>query len=121
MATRSISYGERREKDLEQRKAYFQPASFDPADNSVELVWTTGAAVRRRNFASGEIVEETLSLDPRHVRLDRLNKGAPLLVDHDMRVAAIAGSVVPGSVRLGNGRGTARVMLASSPDVADAL
>lgn len=49
-------------------------------------------------------------MDPRAVRLDRLNAGAPLLKVHDASVLdSIIGSVVPGSARVGNGRGIARV------------
>ena len=50
---------------------------------TIEVVWSTGAAVRRRDPWSGRVYEEILSLDPAHVDLSRLNGGAPLLNAHD--------------------------------------
>ena len=50
---------------------------------TIEVVWSTGAAVRRRDPWSGRVYEEFLSLDPAHVDLSRLNSGAPLLNAHD--------------------------------------
>ena len=50
---------------------------------TIEVVWSTGAAVRRRDPWSGRVYEEFLSLDPAHVDLSRLNGGAPLLNAHD--------------------------------------
>jgi phage major head subunit gpT-like protein len=49
---------------------------------TIEVVWSTGAAVRRRDPWSGKAFEEVLSLDPAHVDLTRLNGGAPLLNAH---------------------------------------
>lgn len=50
---------------------------------TIEVLWSTGAAVRRRDPWSGRVYEEILSLDPAHVDLSRLNGGAPLLNAHD--------------------------------------
>lgn len=97
------------------RTASMRPASYDPATNTIEVVWTTGAAVRRYDHRRGVSYDEVLSLQPGHVRLDRLNAGAPLLDTHnDSKLAAILGSVVPGSARIANGQGTARVKLSTS-------
>jgi phage major head subunit gpT-like protein len=49
---------------------------------TIEVVWSTGAPVRRRDMWSGNAYEEVLSLDPAHVDLSRLNGGAPLLNAH---------------------------------------
>ena len=49
---------------------------------TIEVVWSTGAPVRRRDLWSGKAYEEVLSLDPAHVDLSRLNGGAPLLNTH---------------------------------------
>ena len=49
---------------------------------TIEVVWSTGAPVRRRDPWSGKAYEEVLSLDPAHVDLTRLNGGAPLLNAH---------------------------------------
>jgi phage head maturation protease len=44
------------------------------------LFWTTGAPVLRGYY---ERYYEELSLDPKHVRMQRLNDGAPLLDSHN--------------------------------------
>lgn len=96
--------------------------SYDPADNSVELIWTTGAAVRRRDWRSGEYYSEILIVTPEAVDLSRLNAGAPLLDTHnDGSVRTVIGSVVPGSARIEGGKGYARVQLSTAAGDADAV
>ncbi|MGJ7042115.1 hypothetical protein J2Y63_005396 [Shinella sp. BE166] len=102
------------------RGAELRVASFDEGENSVEVVWTTGAAVRRRDWRTGENYSEVLEVTPKAVRLDRLNAGAPLLDTHrDGSLGAIIGSVVPGTARIENGLGIARVRLSNAPGDAD--
>ncbi|MBV2148612.1 Mu-like prophage major head subunit gpT family protein [Sphingobium sp. AS12] len=102
------------------RAAATQPSSYDEADNSIEICWTTGAAGLRFDWWDGEYYIEELSLDRSAVRLDRLNNGACLLDSHnDYTLRSVLGSVVPGSVKIGEGQGVARVRLAKTPDVAD--
>ncbi len=104
------------------RAAETRPASYREEDNSIEIVWTTGARVLRFDWWDDEYYFEELSLDDGAVRLERLNAGAPLLDSHISRgLASVIGSVVPGSASVGNGEGTARVRLASTPDVADSV
>lgn len=57
--------------------------SPNPDKRTAEMVWTTGAAVKRMDWWTGDMYYEELSLDPGAVRLDRLNGGAPLLDTHD--------------------------------------
>lgn len=59
-----------------------QAETIDAEARTVEVVWSTGAAVRRRDLWTGKRYDEVLSLDPRHVDLSRLNGGAPLLNTH---------------------------------------
>jgi hypothetical protein len=102
------------------RSAETRPASYNEADNSVEIVWTTGAAGLRFDWWDGEYYIEELSLDPAHVRLDRVNAGACFLDSHnDYSLRSVLGSVVPGSVKIEGSQGTARIRLAKTPDVAD--
>ncbi len=102
------------------RAAATLPSSYDDSDNSIEICWTTGAAGLRFDWWDGEYYIEELSLDRSAVRLDRLNNGACLLDSHnDYSLRSVLGSVVPGSVKIGDGQGTARVRLAKTPDVAD--
>ena len=58
------------------------PESVDAERRTVEVVWSTGAAVRRRDPWTGKRYDEVLSLEESHVDLSRLNGGAPLLNTH---------------------------------------
>lgn len=99
------------------RAADLLPASIDAAERTIDVVWSTGARVRRNPFF-GDPFDEELAMDPRAVRLDRLNAGAPLLKVHDASVLdSIIGSVVPGSARIENGRGIARVRFSDRVEV----
>ena len=99
------------------RAADLLPATLDEDDRSIEVVWSTGARVRRQPLF-GEVFDEELSMDPGSVRLDRLNAGGPLLKVHDTRTLdAVIGSVVPGTARIDQGRGIARVRFSQRADV----
>lgn len=101
------------------RAAALTPGSFSEDENSVEVVWTTGATVRRNSWFDGPYDEE-LIVSPESVRLDRLNGGAPLLNTHaSYDLCDVIGVVVPGSARLENGQGLARVQLSDAPGDAD--
>lgn len=50
---------------------------------TVDMVWTTGAGVQRYDWYNDRYYVEELSLDPKHVRMGRLQSGkAPLLNTH---------------------------------------
>ena len=99
------------------RSAELAPNSADTDARTVEVIWSAGARVRRSTLF-GESYDEELSLDPTHVRLDRLNAGAPFLKVHEIDMLdAVIGSVVPGSARIENGRGVAQVRISERADV----
>jgi hypothetical protein len=60
----------------------FAPETINVEERTVELVWSTGAQVKRASWSRGDYIEE-LSMAPDAVRMERLNKGAPLLDAHD--------------------------------------
>ena len=63
------------------RGATVAPATANDETRTVEVIWTTGARVLRGHY---DRFYEELSLDPKHVRMDRLASGqAPLLANHD--------------------------------------
>lgn len=98
---------------------HIRAQSYDDETNSVELIWTTGAKVRRYDWRDGGYFDEELVVQPGNVRLERLNAGAPFLDTHDSyELSRVIGSIVPGSVRLEGGKGYARAMLSRRPDVA---
>lgn len=104
------------------RGAEVRAESYSESDNSVEVVWTTGAGVRRRDWNTGEYYSEILEVTPKSVRLDRLNAGAPFLDTHDDRqLASIIGSVIPGTARIEGGKGYARIKLSAATADADSV
>jgi len=76
-------------------------ASVNPEKRTVELIFSTGAPVERMDWWSGKRYIETLSMNPDHVRLDRLNSGAPLLDAHSAwSVNDQLGVVEPNTARI---------------------
>jgi len=101
------------------RAAELSPNTIDPETRSVEVIWSTGARVRRLSLF-GDPHDEELSMAPEHVRLERLNNGAPFLKVHDAGdLDAVIGSVVPGSARIENGQGIARIRISERDAVGD--
>lgn len=99
------------------RAGELAPHTIDPAARTVEVVWSTGARVLRQRWFDAPYDEE-LSLDPAHVRLERLNAGAPFLKVHETdSLDAIIGSVVPGSARIEQGRGLALIRFSERAEV----
>lgn len=97
-------------------RATFAPESVNVEKRTVDVTWTTGAKVLRSSWLNGNYYEE-LSLDPAHVRLDRLNNGAPFLANHNSYdVARTLGVVIPGSAKLSGSKGTAKVRFAKAED-----
>jgi hypothetical protein len=73
---------------------------------TIDLIFSTGAAVDRMDPWTGKRYREVLSMDPAHIRLDRLNAGAPLLDTHSgYSIADVLGAVQPGSARVEKGSG----------------
>ena len=99
------------------RSTELAPNSIDPETRSVEVIWSTSARVQRA-YAFGEPHDEELSMAPEHVRLERLNAGAPFLkVQEAHDLDEVIGSVVPGSARIENGQGIALVRISERADV----
>ena len=100
--------------ELLQTRAMFMPGTVDAEARTVEVVWTTGARVARMDF-SGPYMEE-LSMDPSHVRMERLNNGAPLLSNHNsFELSAQIGVVERAWIDGGEGR--ALVRFSARPEV----
>lgn len=103
------------------RDAEVRAASFNEEERTIEVIWTTGATVRRVSWLDGPFDEE-LVVNARSVRLERMNVGAPLLDTHGQySIANVLGSVVPGSARISNGAGFATVRLSSAPSAEDGV
>lgn len=96
------------------REATILPRTLNDEMRTVDVVWTTGAAVLRGFFSQ---YWEKLSLDPKSVRMKRLNNGAPLLNAHSSYDASdVVGVVESGTAVLDGKRGVATVRFAKAED-----
>lgn len=105
-----------------QIRAALMPESYNSEKNTVEVTWTTGARVKRWSW-DGPFHEE-LSVNPRHIRMERLRAGAPVLNHHGTGglfssggLRDIMGVVEKASIK--DGKGVATLRLSNRPDVAD--
>lgn len=64
------------------RAAELRPETWDAKTRSFQMVLSTGAAVLRRSWWSGESWIEELSLEPGHFRTERLDAGIAILAEH---------------------------------------
>jgi len=100
------------------RQAEVRADRIDPEARTAEVVFSTGAAVDRFDWWTGKRYIETLSLEPGHVRLKRINNSAPLLDAHSSyELRNQIGVVVPTSARIEGGKGTATVRFSKRADV----
>jgi phage head maturation protease/phage major head subunit gpT-like protein len=87
--------------------ARFAPSSYNDEQRTVEVVWSTGADVRRRDW-DGEFTEQ-LSMDAGAVDLSRLAAGAPVLNSHDAySLSSVLGVVERAWLENGEGRAVLR-------------
>lgn len=88
----------------------------DAGARTAEVMWSSGAAVKRIDWFAGETFLEELSLDPKHVRMDRLNSGAPLLNSHGTwSLSDVIGVVERAAIE--GGSATATVRFSNRPEV----
>lgn len=87
------------------------PNSWNEKARTVEVIWTRGAAVERYDWFREEWWREELSLDPKHVRMGRLQAGASVLANHDSwgGMDRLVGRVVSASLEEGEGRATIKL------------
>ncbi len=95
--------------------------SLNEEMRTVDVVWTTGAAVFMRNYrpdgGSGPWFEE-LEVSTSALDLFRLNNRASVLKNHRAeQLTDQLGVVVPGSVRIEDGKGIATVLISERDDV----
>jgi hypothetical protein len=109
---------EKREIPALSLRASVVPSSVNAEARTVDVVWTTGARVLRGWY---DPFYEELSLDPTHVRLDRINNGAPFLDSHESwSLRTVIGVVEAGTAKLNGQQGTATVRFAKAEDDPDA-
>lgn len=104
---------------LQLRDLTVVPATFNDAENAVDVVWTTGSSVRRYDWQSGREYEEVLDVSTKSVDMTRFESGTLQVLDgHDLwgGVRSILGIATKGSIKGGEGHAT----LALSRDPKDA-
>lgn len=101
-----------------QLRAEVSRGSVNVEARTAELVFSTGAPVMRFDWTTGQRYMERLSLKPGHVRLERLNAGAPFLNSHSTETLGdVLGVVVAGSARLEKDEARATVRLSRRASV----
>ncbi len=92
------------------RSAVVEPATIDEASRTVEVVWSTGATVRRYDWEDGCVYDEVLVVDDQSCDLTRLNNGAPVLNSHsNYDLSNVIGVVERAWIEGGEGKATIRL------------
>lgn len=103
------------------RAAEFRASSINEEARTVEVLFSTGAAVRRATWDWDEGIrqyEEELTVSDNAMRLERINGGAPFLNSHNAYdLASIIGVVEPGSVRIEGGMAYATIRFSERDEV----
>lgn len=95
----------------------FSPTSYNEENNSFDVTFTTERPVRRYDFRNDEEYDEVLSFEGNHVKLDRLNSGAPVLNNHD-RFGGLNSQIgVVERAWIEKGQGGATIRLSKREDV----
>jgi phage head maturation protease len=100
---------------IQTRLARIEPASAQTDDRTLDVVWSSGAQVRRYDWwQEREFFEE---LDLSGANLDRLNNGAPVLNSHaNHDLSNVIGVVERASVQGNEGRATIRLSTRAEVD-----
>jgi phage head maturation protease len=101
------------------RAATLVPTTFNEADNSIDVVWTTGASVRRYDWWNDTPYDEELVVTPEACDMSRFDAGTVQVLDNHQvygGVNSILGVATRGSIESGEGRATLR--LSTRPEMA---
>lgn len=101
------------------RAAMLVPTTFNEADNTIEVVWTTGASVRRYDWWNDTPYDEELVVTPEACDMSRFDAGTVQVLDNHQvygGVSSILGVATRGTIENGEGRATLR--LSTRPEMA---
>ena len=110
-----------RDLPVQVRAADVVPGTFNAEDNSVDVVWTTGARVRRYDWFNDTPYEEELVVSPEAVDMSRFEAGTLQVLDgHNQYsgVRAILGIATRGWLDLDQGQGLAKCKLSKRQELA---
>lgn len=104
---------------VQTRAAELVPTTYNEADNTIDVVWTTGARVKRYDYWNDTPYEEELVVDAASVDMSRFNAGTVQVLDGHQTyggIAAILGVATRASIA--NGQGLATLRLSNRPELA---
>ena len=104
---------------VQTRDATLVPSTFSEADNTVEIVWTQGATVRRYDWWTERPYDEALDVTPEAVDMARFEAGTVQVLDGHRTwggVSSILGIAQRGWIE--NGEGRAVIRLSQRPELA---
>lgn len=103
------------ELPLQLRSAALVPATLNEADNTIEVVWTTGSRRRAYDWYNDVVFEEELDVSPEAVDMTRFEAGTVQVLDSHRTygVDNILGIATRGWVASGEGRAT--IALSTDP------
>jgi len=100
------------------RQARLMPSTFDPEARTIEVVWTTGASVRRYDWWNDEYYNEELSLEEGACDLSRLASGNAAVLDSHNRWGLNGQIGVVERAWIENGEGRAVLRLSARDEIA---
>ena len=103
---------------VQTRQARFLPNTYNADARTIEVVWSTGAKVRRFDWMRERQYDEELSMEPSAIDMTRLSSGAaPVLDSHDRWELKSQIGVVD-RAWIADGEGRAAMLLPQKPDEA---
>lgn len=116
-ATTPSAEQQRRFVPTQRRQATVAPSTFNAQSRTVDVVWTTGARVRRYDWWNDRSYEEELVVSADAIDMQRLNAGAPVLNTHSSnrledQIGVVQRAWIDGDV------GMATIRLSEREDVA---
>uniref|UniRef100_UPI0031DD3BF6 HK97 family phage prohead protease n=1 Tax=Paracidovorax wautersii TaxID=1177982 RepID=UPI0031DD3BF6 len=118
-ATHAQQVSSTQQLPVQMRAAELVPSTYNEAENSIEVVWTEGARVRRYDWYNDTPYEEELAVTPDAVDMTRFDAGTVQVLNNHMvygDVSAILGVATRGWIEGGQGRAVLR--LSQRPEVA---
>ena len=101
-------------------RANFAPGTWNADNRTIDVTWSTGARVARRDYWENTNWTEVLDVSPDAVDLARMNAGAPVLNTHSSYdLSDVIGVVERAWIE--NGLGRATVRFSDRPEVASIM
>lgn len=97
------------------RVAQLVPTTFREADNSLEVVWTTGSRRRAYDWFNDQVYEEELDVSPEAVDMTRFEAGTVQVVDSHQTYGLTSVLGIAREGWIANGEGRARVAFSTDP------